>query len=166
MKEENYCMLNIEEIQKIFNLSLGEGIDFVEFYFEDTLYNLWKVIDQNVVSSIENHIYGLGIRLLIKNQEIYLYTNEIIYQHIVDLIFKYKNLLKNKTKIFSKNFNFEPNISQKICDDITWQQKIDKMLYCSRVIRQTDSRIIKSLVNLEGRQRGLNIVLSNQLPVR
>ncbi|MDO8057207.1 TldD/PmbA family protein ['Gossypium sp.' phytoplasma] len=160
MKEENYCMLNIEEIQKIFNLSLGEGIDFVEFFFEDTLSNLWKVIDQNVVSSIEHHIYGLGIRLLIDNQEIYLYTNEIIYQHIVDLILKYKNLLKNKTKVFSKNFDFEPNISQKICDDITWQQKIDKMLYCSRVIRQTDTRIIKSLVNLEDKFQKVWIVNS------
>ncbi|MDV3143350.1 MAG: hypothetical protein Q8761_02875, partial [Sweet potato little leaf phytoplasma] len=42
----------------------------------------------------------------------------------------------------------EQNISQKPLDDITWQQKIEKMLYCSRVIRQTDSLVIKSLVNL------------------
>ncbi|MDV3153267.1 MAG: hypothetical protein Q8755_02705, partial [Candidatus Phytoplasma australasiaticum] len=37
----------------IFNLSLGEGIDFVEFFFEDTSSDLWKVIDQNVVGSRE-----------------------------------------------------------------------------------------------------------------
>ncbi|MDO8064339.1 PmbA/TldA family metallopeptidase [Candidatus Phytoplasma bonamiae] len=151
-------MLNIKEIQKIFNLSLGEGIDFVEFFFEDTFSNLWKVIDQNIVSSLENHIYGVGIRLLSNNEEIYLYTNKIVYQHIVDLILKYKPLLRKKTKIFPKSFKFEPNASQKsFNDDITWQQKLDKMLYCSRIIRQTDSQIIKSLVNLEGRQRGLNI---------
>ncbi|MDV3163542.1 MAG: hypothetical protein Q8844_01825 [Pigeon pea little leaf phytoplasma] len=151
-------MLNIEDIKKIFNLSLGEGIDFVEFFFEDTVSNLWKVIDQNIVSSLENHIYGVGIRLLSNNKEIYLYTNKIVYQHIVDLILKYKPLLKKKNKNFPKNFNFElNNILQKPFDDIDWQQKINKMLYCSRIIHQTDSKIIKSLVNLEGRQRGLNI---------
>ncbi|MDV3182457.1 MAG: hypothetical protein Q8869_01105, partial [Candidatus Phytoplasma australasiaticum] len=160
MKEEKYCMLNIEEIKNIFNLFLGEGIDFVEFFFEDTSSDLWKVIDQNVVGSREHHIYGLGIRLLSNNQEIYLYTNKIIYQHIIDLILQYKPLLKNKNKILSKNFDFEQNISQKPLDDITWQQKIEKMLYCSRVIRQTDSLVIKSLVNLENKFQKVWIVNS------
>ncbi|MDV3193511.1 MAG: TldD/PmbA family protein [Sweet potato little leaf phytoplasma] len=160
MKEEKYCMLNIEEIKNIFNLSLGEGIDFVEFFFEDTSSDLWKVIDQNVVGSREHHIYGLGIRLLSNNQEIYLYTNKIIYQHIIDLILQYKPLLKNKNKILLKNFDFEQNISQKPLDDITWQQKIEKMLYCSRVIRQTDSLVIKSLVNLENKFQKVWIVNS------
>lgn len=89
-------MLNKEDIQKILNLSLDEGADFAELFFENTYSHTLKVIGKDVVSADTYNTFGVGIRLLKGFDEVYGYTNKTDYQNVLSLLLKLKKLFKEK----------------------------------------------------------------------
>ncbi|MFR0367792.1 TldD/PmbA family protein [Candidatus Phytoplasma palmae] len=158
-------MLTKPEIQSILKKSLNScSIDFAELFFENSWTNNFKVIDKEVVACQKQNVYGVGIRLLKKDKEFYIYTNKVTYENIL-------NLIKEQQQIFEKekdstplvplgiSKNFQSNI-KKSFDSLTIEEKIKKMIDLSQIMKNFDKKIIQTIVNWEEKQQEVLIANS------
>ncbi|MDV3205385.1 MAG: TldD/PmbA family protein [Weeping tea tree witches'-broom phytoplasma] len=159
-------MLSKKEIQDLLTCSLDAGIDFAEFFFEDSVSYVYKVIDQEVVFSSNSYIYGVGIRLLKHTNEIYIYTNKVNYKNILDLIMKQKKFFCDKQMISAMPLNDSkmiPHNLAKSFECLSLEEKVNKMLLLSQTMKMTDSKIIQTIVNLEEKEQKILIANSKGL---
>lgn len=156
-------MLTKIEIENILKKSLNNGVDFVELFFEDKTVNFLKIMNDEIVCYKTDFIFGVGIRLLKHTDEIYIYTNQLDYDHILNLILEQKKAWKGDKKasivVLNENSSYTNDITKS-------HQKIDiktiilKLLHLSRVIQKHDTRIFQSIVNLHTEEQKVLIVNS------
>ncbi|MBP3059349.1 TldD/PmbA family protein [Texas Phoenix palm phytoplasma] len=158
-------MLTKLEIQSILKQSLSSNyVDFAELFFEDSWTNNFKIIDKDVVVCQKQNVYGVGIRLLNKDKEFYIYTNKVTYENII-------NLIKEKQQIFEKEKTITPIVSldnlknfkskvKKTFDSLTVEEKIKKMIFLSQIMKNFDKKIIQTIVGWEEKQQKVLIANS------
>ncbi|MDV3198377.1 MAG: TldD/PmbA family protein [Vigna little leaf phytoplasma] len=159
-------MLTKAEIQDILIKSLSNGVDFVELFFEDNTKNFSRIINNEVVFIQSENIYGVGIRLLNKTDEIYLYTNKVNYEHILNLILEQKKIWNSDEKnncIPLKEAQYHKINVTKPFKSISLSDKMQKLLHLSQIIKEYDTRIIKSIVSLEEKEQ--KVLIANSLGV-
>ncbi|MBS2126614.1 TldD/PmbA family protein ['Fragaria x ananassa' phyllody phytoplasma] len=158
-------MMKKEDIQKILNLSLDQGADFAELFFENTYSDSLQVIGEEVVSASNNNIFGVGIRLLQGSDEVYGYTNKIDYHNVLSLVLKLKNSFKGgKTPVIPlKESQPLTNVIKKPFNSMTKKEKAQKLLKLSQIILNYDSKIIQSIVTLS--QKEQHVLITNSLGV-
>lgn len=93
-------MISKSLAKEVLNTALSTGGDFAEIYFEDTYTNNYKLENElvDVVSSSRSS--GVGIRILLENQSVYGFTEDL----------SKKSLLKLASDL-SKRFNLERKIT-------------------------------------------------------
>ncbi|KXT29436.1 modulator of DNA gyrase family protein [Candidatus Phytoplasma oryzae] len=156
-------MLNKIEINNILKTALKQGFDFIELFFEDTIYKNLKIINKKIISYNSGNIFGVGIRLLKNTKEVYIYTNEVNYQTILNLIKeqkKYsceKNIISliplGKSKIFKNEF-------KKPFNSVTTKEKTQKMIDLSTIMMKYSDYITKTIVNMEEKEQKVLIINS------
>lgn len=158
-------MLNKEDIQKILNLSLDEGADFAELFFENTYSHTLKVIGKDVVSADTYNTFGVGIRLLKGFDEVYGYTNKTDYQNVLSLLLKLKKTFQGKANKVIALQTEKPlkNTIQKHYNSMTQEQKAQKLLKLSAIIQNYDPQIIQSITSLS--QKEQHVLIANTLGV-
>ncbi len=158
-------MLNKEDIQKILNLSLDEGADFAELFFENAYSHTLKVIGKEVVSADTYNTFGVGIRLLKGFDEVYGYTNKTDYQHVLSLLLKLKKFFQGKPNKVIVLQNEKPlkNTIQKKYNSMTQEQKSQKLLKLSSIIQNYDPHIIQSIISLS--QKEQHVLIANTLGI-
>lgn len=155
-------MLSKNEIQDILQKSLNKGFDFVELFFEDKVYTTLKIMNKEVIKYETGNIYGVGIRLLKKTDEIYIYTNKINHKNILSLIEEYYNENKNKKIIEIIQLGESKKIDNNIkipFNNWSVSEKITKIMKLSQIIKEYDEKIIKSIINLEEKEQ--NVLIAN-----
>ncbi|WCA22499.1 TldD/PmbA family protein [Candidatus Phytoplasma oryzae] len=156
-------MLNKKEIQNILKICLQQGFDFAELFFEDTHNRNLKIINKEVVSCNNSYIFGVGIRLLEKTKEFYIYTNQVDYKKILSLILEQKKDISKKSfflPIILGKKKFFPKDFYKSFDTMTIKEKANRMISLSKDILKYNKYIIKSIVNLEEREQKILIANS------
>ncbi|KAB8121769.1 MAG: Zn-dependent protease [Candidatus Phytoplasma cynodontis] len=154
-------MLKKTEIRKILEISIQQGFDFAEIFLEDTYNSNLKIINKKVISYNNQYIFGVGIRLLKKTEEVYIYTNQVNYEKIVSLILKEtQNKISNK-KYSKINFKKEKilKFNEKF-KKINIKTKIKKMINLSKIILDYDEQIKKSIINLEEKEQKILVANS------
>ncbi|AGL90452.1 Protein tldD [Strawberry lethal yellows phytoplasma (CPA) str. NZSb11] len=154
-----------EDIQKLLAFSLEKGVDFAEFFFENTSSEVIKIIGEEVTSISNNNIFGVGIRLLKGFNEVYSYTNQIDYDSVLTLIEKMKQSFQGeKTEVIplKEPLPFSKNV-QKPFDSMSKKEKTQKLLKLSQIIKNYDPQIIQSIVTLE--QKEQQVLIANSLGV-
>lgn len=148
-------MLNKEEIQIILNKSLDMGADFAELFFEDTNTNRLQVIKKEVVSCNSSNIFGVGIRLLQGINEVYGYTNDISFEHIINLLERLKLNFQGKknTVISLKEMQNISNNIQIPFHRMTNDEKSKKMLSLSEIMQNYHDQIIQTYVNFSEKEQ-------------
>ncbi|QTX03093.1 Zn-dependent protease [Candidatus Phytoplasma luffae] len=155
-------MLTKNEIQDILKKGLNKGFDFVELFFENQKKNYLKVIDEEFTNFNTKHIFGVGIRLLKGSDEIYIYTNKVDYTNILNLIEEQQNVCSEKDIVESVYLGESKEAKSNILipfDSWTVDKKIDKLLKLSKIIKEYDSKIIKSIATLETKEQ--NVLIAN-----
>ncbi|MDC9031943.1 TldD/PmbA family protein [Columbia Basin potato purple top phytoplasma] len=155
-------MLSKNEIQDILQKSLNKGFDFVELFFEDKISTTLKIMNKEVIKYETGNVYGVGIRLLKKTDEIYIYTNKINHKNILSLIEEYYNENKNKKIIeiipLGESKKIDNNIKIPF-NNWSVSEKITKIMKLSQIIKEYDEKIIKSIINLEEKEQ--NVLIAN-----
>nr|WP_153369117.1 TldD/PmbA family protein [Candidatus Phytoplasma sacchari]KAB8122316.1 TldD/PmbA family protein [Candidatus Phytoplasma sacchari] len=158
-------MLNKEEIQNILKISIEKGFDFAEIFLEDTLDKNLKIINEEIVAYKTNYIFGVGIRLLKNSEEIYIYTNEVNYEKILNLISDLKIKDKNNKKKemilipLGAKKTFKNNY-KKIFNSMKIDEKKDIMFHLSKKMLEYSKYIIKTIINLEEKEQKILIANS------
>ena len=76
------------QLHKLLNLGLETGADFSELYFENTYSNIMEMTLGKVSNVSSTNIYGVAVRLLKGNEEVYAYNNKISYEEVEKLVKK------------------------------------------------------------------------------
>ena len=121
-------MLNDKLLKQVLTESLSTGADFAEIFLEDKVKNALQS-EGGIVSSYSNsHIKGAGIRIILKNEIVYGYTNNLSESSLLELArslassfnaeplkfnleFKKEKGTKNKTKLHPKDVSMEQKAS-------------------------------------------------------
>ncbi|MFB0637982.1 TldD/PmbA family protein [Candidatus Phytoplasma solani] len=158
-------MISKEEIQKILNLSLQQGADFAELFFENTNSDFLKIIGDKVVGAKYSNIFGVGIRLLQGLDEVYGYTNQTDYDSILSLVLKMRQSFQGKATLAIplKESQKIPNSTQKHFNSMSKLQKAQILLKLSKIIKDYDASIIQSIVTLNEKEQ--HVLIANSLGV-
>jgi TldD protein len=79
-------MIEKDKLQKILDLGMSHGADFVELFFEDKFSRSTVCLSGTLNSINESITYGVGARLLQGENEVYGYTNDISEDSITKLV--------------------------------------------------------------------------------
>ncbi|KND62702.1 putative modulator of DNA gyrase TldD [Candidatus Phytoplasma phoenicium] len=154
------------EIENILQNSLNNGVNFVELFFEDKTVNVLKIINDEIVGYKTDYIFGVGIRLLKHTDEIYIYTNQVEHDHILNLILAQKKAWKGDTKASIVPFN-ETSLHQKGVhasnSNMDIKTIIPKLLHLSQIMKRHDERISQSIVNFRTEEQ--KVLIANSLGV-
>ena len=74
------------QLKSLLNLGLETGADFSELYFENTYSNIMEMTLGKVSNISSSNIYGVAVRLLKGNEEVYAYNNKTSYEEVAKLI--------------------------------------------------------------------------------
>lgn len=130
-------MVTIKEMEKILQTALSTGGDFAELFFEDKDELNIKCLQQVLKGITSVHIFGAGIYLLSGTRSVYVYTNNLSFDGLLDAAKEAAELLnvcKKEEKhriIFSKQPVKSPNSVIKYPSTVPHFEKI-------KVIRETD----------------------------
>ncbi|MEZ0180584.1 TldD/PmbA family protein ['Camptotheca acuminata' phytoplasma] len=155
-------MLNKKEIKNILQEGQKKGFDFVELFFEDKVTNSLKVIDEEVASWTTENIFGVGIRLLRETKEIYIYTNKVDHDNILSLLQEQSGSEINPGSLEEISLRDSVQINNNVLipfDSWDVQKKIDKIINLSKIMKNYDSKITKSMVSFTEEEQ--NVLIAN-----
>jgi TldD protein len=69
----------------VLNEALSTGADYAEIFYEDSHSNVISVENGKVDSTNSSSLCGVGLRLLLKNQSVYGYTNDLTKKGLLEL---------------------------------------------------------------------------------
>jgi TldD protein len=130
-------MLEEKKLEKIMKKALSSGGDFAEIFFEDKD-ELNIKCSEKVISRITTvRIKGAGIYLLSDKKSVYVYTNDLTFQGLMNSAERASELIEAQGKKFTGNIVFSmqktenPNKFEIYPSTVDFEDKI-------RVIRETD----------------------------
>src|SRR5690625_2695451 len=70
-------MINKVDAKQILTTSLQTGGDFADLFIEDTIENTIEFSNGEVSNVNTSNVYGAGLRILNRDEELYGYTNDL-----------------------------------------------------------------------------------------
>ena len=92
------------QLKSLLNLGLETGADFSELYFENTYSNIMEMTLGKVSNISSSNIYGVAVRLLKGNEEVYAYNNKTSYEEVAKLIKKAASSFNESRVCSAKEF--------------------------------------------------------------
>lgn len=96
-------MVSKEQATKVLHEALKTDCDFAELFYEDTISNTLEMNGKEVTKANCKNIYGVGLRLLKDEQEVYGYINEDSDEALLKLV----NDLSQSFNGENQNISFE-----------------------------------------------------------
>ena len=107
----------------VLNEALSTGADYAEIFYEDSHSNVISVENGKVDSTNSNSLCGVGLRLLLKNQCVYGYTNDLTKKGLLQLASSLSKSFSNERLIevasFPKACGAQPLRAKKRVNDVT-----------------------------------------------
>ena len=143
-------MLTKKEIQEILNQALDTGADFGEIFFENTFSNQLGVTGDEVTNVSTSNLHGAGVRLISGLDEVYGYTNKVTYDEVLNLVLSLKQSFNGKKHEVTplKDKNKVPYNIKKPFHTVLKQEKAERLLKLSNIMKTTDERIVQTVVRL------------------
>ncbi|NLK12026.1 MAG: TldD/PmbA family protein [Candidatus Phytoplasma sp.] len=143
-------MLTKKEIQEILNQALDTGADFGEIFFENTFSNQLGVTGDEVTNVSTSNLHGAGVRLISGLDEVYGYTNKVTYDEVLNLVLNLKQSFNGKKHEVTplKDKNKVPYNIKKPFHTVSKQEKAERLLKLSNIMKTTDERIVQTVVRL------------------
>ena len=89
----------------VLNEALSTGADYAEIFFEDSHSNVISVENGKVDSTNSSSLCGVGLRLLLKNQCVYGYTNDLTKKGLLELASSLSKSFSGERKNFCESFS-------------------------------------------------------------
>lgn len=86
-------MLNKSTIEDIFNVAISNGGDFVEVFAEDNFTTEVSTIGGYIEKGMNGRDFGIGIRIFDGLNSIYVYTNNLSKDNLLDITKRHLQLL-------------------------------------------------------------------------
>lgn len=162
-----YRMLDEYILEKVIDKALQKGGDFAEVYVEEKRVNNVFCEDDKIEKINSGREKGAGIRVIKDGNTAYVFTNDLsekgllkaadVATHAADD----NKTKKNQELVFNlKKAHFELQFL-KLPENITFTQKIEKVLSANRVAREFSSEIKQVTVAVGDIQKRIQIANSN-----
>lgn len=144
-------MITKEQLQTLLEFGLSGGADYSEIFLEDTLNQNIRVMSGQVSDINNSNVYGVGIRLLKEDKEVYAYTNNVNYDVIYNLINDLKDSFVSDNLTQAVKLGQPKQLSAKILkphNSISLDEKTNKLVELSNIMSNHDERIVQSITQL------------------
>lgn len=152
-------------LDSVIDLSLKNGGEYADLFFENTKVNAITYQDKKVDSINTGIIYGVGLRVIVNKKTIYLYSNDTSKENLL-------MLAKNASEIASGNKyipslvredNSKEENSHTIHEppfDISFDNKIEVLSYLDKKIRGVSDKIKQVTNRYIEKERNILVVSS------
>ena len=132
----------------VLNEALSTGADYAEIFYEDSHSNVISVENGKVDSTNSSSLCGAGLRLLLKNQSVYGYTNDLTKKGLLELASSLSKSFNGKRLIEVKELNMirvkNRNPVGRSYDDVPKEETIALIKKGTDVIKDmNDPRIVR-----------------------
>ena len=132
----------------VLNEALSTGADYAEIFYEDSHSNVISVENGKVDSTNSSSLCGVGLRLLLKNQSVYGYTNDLTKKGLLELASSLSKSFNGKRLIEVKELNMirvkNRNPVGRSYDDVPKEETIALIKKGTDVIKDmNDPRIVR-----------------------
>jgi TldD protein len=105
-------MLNKSIIEDIFNIAISNGGDFAEVFIEDNFNTEIATVGGHIEKGMSGRDYGIGIRIFNGLNSIYVYTNDLSKDNLIQITKRASKSINRNKKNLVMNFDklVEPNI--------------------------------------------------------
>ena len=138
-------MISESTIERVLNAALESGGEFSEIFIEDKKNTNITSVGGKIEDSISGRDYGLGIRIIDKDQSIYTYTNDLREENLITLAKEAGSILKNRNAKLKQKLALEnlKNINPiKIYpSDIVLKDKVDLIRTAHQAAKDVDDAI-------------------------
>jgi len=121
-------MLEKQLLQEILLKACATGADFAEVFVEDKASNNYSLDTGKINSANSSNELGAGIRVALKNQSVYGYTNDLAKESLLNLAFELSQSFAEEVKVSQidlKELTYDNiNKYQKMPKDVSIDEKI------------------------------------------
>jgi len=161
--------LSENQVAKILETALSSGGDFAELFIENKDELQIKYEDESVKRLTTTRIKGAGIYLLSGTRSVYVYTNDLSLDKIMNTAKLAAELLNQKNSVFNRNILFEyrksnnPNKFIIYPSSVEHKDKINILREISLAAKSVDSRIVQMAVTYFDTDQNISIYNSEGL---
>ncbi|MEG0315066.1 MAG: TldD/PmbA family protein [Erysipelotrichaceae bacterium] len=153
-------MINIKLLNKLIELGLEVGGEFVEIFEEETITNTFKMMNSLVENVGNTTIAGLGIRIYYDNKSVYAYSNDFNEDVLMNMISKLGKGIDNNKDDDSATATASTsiNIKEEVYDnahpirikplEMSSKDKVKLMLEVSEAANNYSSLVDKTICTL------------------
>ncbi len=157
-------MLNDKLLKQVLTESLSTGADFAEIFLEDKVKNALQSEGGIVSSSSNSHIIGAGIRIILENEIVYGYTNNLSESSLLGLAKSLASSFNAEPKKFNLEFKKQKGSRNKIKlhpKDVSMEQKASYITEAHKYASEYDECITQTRITLLDEAQDVLIVNSN-----
>ena len=100
-------MISEQIIERVLQAALDCGGEFSEVFIEDKKNTNITSVGGRIEDSISGRDYGLGLRIIDKDQSIYTYTNDLREENLIQLAKEAASILKSREAKLEKKLQRE-----------------------------------------------------------
>lgn len=140
-------MISKDEIQRVLEAALSRGIEFAELFIEDREETNIPCTERRVQGVKSLRIFGAGLYLIDGIQNVYLYTNNVTEQALLELVKKGAQMLELKAKENKSGLVLEQKKWHNPCPVVKYpstvsnQDKIHVLMQADLAARSTDVNV-------------------------
>ncbi len=156
-------MLNKDVLQSLLDEGLKTGAEFAEIFFEDTNQSNIRVTSGEVTNVNFSNVHGAGVRLMVGTDVVYGYTNEVTEDNIRKLMIQLRAAFHGTPKVSKPLGEATPYTYtiKKPMKDVSQEEKAQKLVSLSHIIKAYDSRIVQAITMLLNWEQNILVVNSN-----
>lgn len=152
--------------KEVLNTALATGGDFAELFFEDTASVSYKIENELVDIASTVRQSGCGIRILLDNQSVYGFTEDLSKKSLLKLASDLAKSFTGEQKLTIKSFKTKKakniNLIQIPFDTVSSDEYVSMLKEISNAVKNVDEHIVRRIVNLKYDVSKIVIYNSNQ----
>ncbi|MCQ2776117.1 MAG: TldD/PmbA family protein [Bacilli bacterium] len=151
-------MINKKLAILVLNEALSTGADYAEIFYEDSHAKAISIENGKVETATSSSMNGVGLRLLLKNQCVYGYTNDLSKKGLLALASSLKKSFNGKQIIEVKELKTikckNRNPIGRSYDDVSKQEMIDLVRQgTDEILAMNNPKIVRSIGNFASNYR-------------
>lgn len=155
-------MLDKKVLQRLVEEGLTTGADFCEIFLEDTQSNMLRVTGQDVTDVSSSNVFGAGVRIILGNDEVYGFTNQVNEASLETLIHNLRVSFEgplHSAVPLGESQPYDTQVKIPMADKTT-KEKADKLLPLTKIMADYDDLIIQSIAMLSDMKQDILVVNS------
>lgn len=155
--DKNFLHSVIEE-------ALKNGGEYADIFFEDTKINSISYLDSKADDMNLGNNYGVGLRVIVNKKTIYLYSNDISNENLINLARSAASIINDKKHIVKDFIQSNENNNHPLHInpfDINFDEKIDILSYLDKTARAVSDKIKQVNARYMEKQRNILVCASN-----